>query len=111
MKISSPLLATAAAVLVLNLTGCASKMIGVQAGAERVSLAEVIQVASCKLISKNTVTVMAKMGFIVRDAAEVEENLYQFARNDAVDAGADTVVKGESTALGSRVFSLYKCRP
>jgi Domain of unknown function (DUF4156) len=111
MKFSRATFPITAAVLVLNLTGCASKMIGVHAGAERVSLAEANQVASCKLISKNTVTVMAKMGFIVRDAAEVEENLYQFARNDAVDAGADTVVKGESTALGSRVFALYKCRP
>ncbi|MGZ8256789.1 MAG: DUF4156 domain-containing protein [Gallionella sp.] len=111
MKFSTPLLAISSAALLLNLTGCASKMIGVHAGSERVSLAEVNQVASCKLISKNTVTVMAKMGFIVRDAAEVEDNLYQLARNDAVDAGADTVVKGESTALGSRVFSLYKCRP
>ncbi|MDH2918964.1 MAG: DUF4156 domain-containing protein [Sideroxydans sp.] len=111
MKFSSTILPITAAVLVLSLTGCASKLIGVQAGAERVSLAEANQVASCKLISKNTVSVLAKMGFIVRDAAEVEENLYQLARNDAVDAGADTVVKGESTALGSRTFSLYKCRP
>ena len=111
MKFSTTMLAITAAVLLVNLTGCASKMIGVHAGAERVSLAEANQIASCQLISKNTVSVMAKMGFIVRDAAEVEENLYQLARNDAVDAGADTVVKGESTALGSRVFSLYKCRP
>ena len=111
MKFSTAILPITAVILVLNLTGCASKMIGVHAGAERVSLAEANQVASCKLISKNTVSVMAKMGFIVRDAKDVEANLYQIARNDAVDAGADTVVKGESSALGSRIFAIYKCRP
>ena len=111
MRFSKPMLVITASVLLLNLTGCASKMIGVHAAAERVSLAEANQVASCKLISKNSVTVLAKVGFIVRDTTEVEENLYQLARNDAVDAGADTVVKGESTTFGTRIFSLYKCRP
>ncbi len=110
MRFSKAILVITAGVL-LNLSGCASQMIGVHAGAERVSLANANQVASCKFISKNTVTVMAKIGFIVRDADEVEENLYQLARNDAVDAGADTVVKGESVAFGSRTFALYKCRP
>ena len=41
----------------------------------------------------------------------VEDNLYQLARNNAVDAGADTLVKGESKKFGERSFGMYKCRP
>jgi len=97
--------------LLFCVNGCASKMIGVHEGAERVSIADANQVASCQLKSKNTVSVLAKVGFITRSADEVEANLTQLAINDAVDAGADTVVKGESPAFGSRAYTLYKCRP
>ena len=40
-----------------------------------------------------------------------EANLSQVARNEAVDAGADTVVKGDSPEFGKRTFKLYKCQP
>lgn len=105
------LVMTAIVPLIVGVSGCASKMIGVRAGTERVSIAEANQVGSCLLKGKNTVSVLAKVGFVVRDAEDVEANLYQLALNDAVDAGADTIVKGESPAYGSRTFALYKCRP
>lgn len=87
--------------------GCASKFIGVREGADRVSLADANQVAACQSKGKVTISIFAKG----RAADEVEANMYQMARNDAVDAGADTVVKGESTEFGRRTFSLYQCRP
>jgi hypothetical protein len=55
--------------------------------------------------------VLAKVGIILRYEEDVEENLYQLARNNAVDAGADTLVKGESKEFGKRMFEMYKCRP
>jgi hypothetical protein len=112
MKIlQTMLVALVLVLLTLGVSGCASKMIGVHDGAERVSIADANQVANCQLKSKNTVTVLAKIGFITRSADDVEANLTQLAINDAVDAGADTVVKGESTTFGTRTFTLYKCRP
>lgn len=94
--------------LVAGASGCAHNIfIGVREGAERVSLAEANQVAGCQSKGGITISVFAK-GRIEKD---VEANMYQMARNSAVDAGADTVVKGESPEFGKRNFSFYKCRP
>lgn len=94
--------------LFAGLSGCANNIfIGVREGADRVSLAEANQVGSCQSKGAVTISVFAK-GRIEKD---VEANMYQMARNDAVDEGADTVVKGESPEFGKRTFQLYKCRP
>ena len=112
MQLSRGMFAIVAIVpLLAGLNGCASSLIGVREGAERVSLADANQVASCQSKGKITVSVFAKMGVITRADEDVEANLYQLARNNAVDAGADTVVKGESPEFGKRTFSMYKCRP
>jgi len=97
--------------LLAGFSGCASSLIGVHPGAERVSLANSNQVAACQSKGKTTVSVLTVVGFINRSAEDVEDNLYQLARNDAVDAGADTLVKGESKEFGKRTFEMYKCRP
>jgi len=93
------------------LGGCTSMMIGERAGSDRVSLADANQVGSCKSMGKTIVSVVAKVGFIKRLEEAVEADLYQLARNNAVDAGADTLVKGESKEFGQRTFGMYKCRP
>jgi Domain of unknown function (DUF4156) len=98
--------------LIVGLSGCASSMIPVRDGSDRVSLADADQVGSCKSLGKTTVSVLAKVGiFMTRSAEDVEANLLQLARNDAVDDGADTLVKGDSQEFGKRTFSIYKCRP
>jgi hypothetical protein len=97
--------------LIAGSSGCASRMIGVHEGADRVSLADANQVGGCTSKGKTIVSVLAKVGFLNRNAEDVEANLYQLALNDAVDAGADTVVKGESQEFGKRTFEMYKCRP
>jgi hypothetical protein len=97
--------------LVAGSSGCASSMIGVHKGADRVSLADANQVSGCQSKGKTIVSVLPKIGFIKRNDEDVEANLFQMARNDAVDAGADTVVKGESEEFGKRTFEMYKCRP
>lgn len=96
--------------LIAGLNGCASSLIGEREGVEKVSLADANQVAGCNLKGTRTISVLAKIGFFNRNAKDVEANLYQIARNDAVDIGADTVVKGESQEFGKRTFEMYKCR-
>jgi hypothetical protein len=93
--------------LTAGLNGCGSIFIGVHEGADRVSLADANQVGNCQSKGGVTISIFAK-GRVEKD---VEANMYQMARNDAADAGADTVVKGESPELGKRTFQLYKCRP
>lgn len=114
MKFSKGMLVIAAIVpLLAGLNGCASRIIGVREGADRVSLADANQVADCQSKGKVTISIFAKAGItgITRSEQEVEANMYQMARNHAVDVGADTVVKGESPEFGKRTFSTYKCRP
>jgi len=112
MKLSKGILVTAIAMpLLAVLSGCPSSLIGVREGSERVSLADAKQVAACQSKGKINVSVLARIGLTDRDAEDVENNLYQLARNNAVDSGADTLVKGESTEFGKRTFEMFKCRP
>jgi hypothetical protein len=112
MKISKKILVIAVIVpLMAGISGCASSLIGVRAGAERVSLADANQVGACQSKGKTIVSVLTVVGFINRSEEDVEANLFQLARNNAVDAGADTLVKGESAVYGKRTFEMFKCRP
>jgi hypothetical protein len=94
-----------------SLGGCASDLIEVKPGSRQVTLAEQDQVANCQAKGEITVSVLAKVGFISRSVEDVDANLLQLARNGAVDAGGDTVVKGARPQLGTRTFAIYKCRP
>lgn len=112
MKISNKILVTTVLMAAIaGTSGCASSLIGVREGADRVSMADAKQVTGCQSKGKTIVTVLSKIGFITRSEEDIEANLYQLARNNAVDAGADTLVKGESTAFGKRTFEMFKCRP
>jgi hypothetical protein len=112
MQLSKGMLVIAVVLpLIAGLSGCASSLIGVHQGADRVSLADANQVGGCQSKGKTIVSVLAKIGFINRIDEVVEADLYQLARNDAADAGADTLVKGESQEFGKRTFEIYKCRP
>jgi hypothetical protein len=111
MHFSKGVLVTGAIVSLLVASGCASTIIGSREGVDRVSLADANQVASCQPKGEEIMSVLAKILFLPRSAEDVEANLYQVARNYAVDHGADTVVKGESKEFGTRTFAFYKCRP
>ncbi len=92
-------------------SACSSVIIGEKTGSDHVSLANPDQVKNCQSKGKINVSVIAKIGILPRSEEDVESNLYQMARNNAVDNGADTLVKGESPELGKRQFEMYKCRP
>jgi hypothetical protein len=100
----------ALATLIAGLAGCASKMVDVRPGSEQVALTEASQIGSCQSKGKVTVSVLSEVWFVTRGPESVEANLLQLARNAAVDAGGDTVVKGSSMEYGKRTFELYKCR-
>ena len=93
------------------LAGCASNLIDVRPGSGTIQLAKPNQVEGCESKGKIDVSVLAKVGFISRSYDDVEADLLQLARNGAVDAGGDTVVKGPSTEYGRRTYLIYKCRP
>ncbi len=96
--------------LVAGLTGCASSMIGERVGAEQIVLAKETEVAKCKSLGRSTLSVLSSLGPITRNAEAVEENLLQMARNEAVDKGGDTVVKGNSMEYGKRSYEVFKCK-
>ena len=100
------------ALLAFSLAGCAgSELIKVRPGSDKVVLANPGQVSGCQSRGKVTVSVLAKVGFVTRSVTDIDANLLQLARNAAIDAGGDTVVKGARPKLGKRTFSIYKCRP
>ncbi len=93
-----------------GLTGCASKLIGERIGAEQVVLAKDTDVAKCKSLGRSTLSVLSSVGPLTRSAEAVEENLLQMARNEAIDKGGDTVVKGNSLEYGKRSYEVFKCK-
>lgn len=92
------------------LSGCSSTLIGEHLGADQVVLAQEADVSDCKPLGQTTVQVLAGVGPISRGNEAVEDNLAQMARNDAVDKGANTIVKGNSLEFGKRTFAMYRCK-
>ncbi len=97
--------------LITGICGCASDLIEVRNGSDRVTLADVSQIGNCQSKGEITVSVLAEVGFIRRSVEAVETNLLQLARNGAIDAGGDTVIRGISPEFGKRTFAIYKCQP
>jgi hypothetical protein len=96
--------------LVYALSGCSSAFIDKRVGAELVNVADASKVANCQSKGKVTINVVSKVGFVNRSVEAVDENLLQMARNGAIDAGGDTIVKGERADVGTQTFAIYKCR-
>ncbi|MBX9872749.1 MAG: DUF4156 domain-containing protein [Burkholderiaceae bacterium] len=94
----------------LLLGGCSSTMIGERLGADQVVLADATQVSKCRSLGRTTLSVLSSLGPITRSAEAVEDNLLQMARNEAVDKGGDTVVKGASMEYGKRSYEIFKCK-
>ncbi|MDP3699333.1 MAG: DUF4156 domain-containing protein [Hylemonella sp.] len=111
MQFSKKMMGLAAlGLLAASLSGCASKLIGERIGADQVVLAKESEVANCKSLGRSTLSVLSTLGPITRSAEAVEDNLLQMARNEAIDKGGDTVVKGNSLEYGKRSFEVFKCK-
>ena len=98
------------AMAALLLGGCSSTLIGERIGADQVVLADATQVSKCKSLGRTTLSVLSSLGPITRSAEAVEDNLLQMARNEAVDKGGDTVVRGASMEYGKRSYEIFKCK-
>ncbi len=111
MQFSKNLMRLAAlGLLAAGLSGCASKLIGERIGADQVVLAKESEVAKCKSLGRSTLSVLSSVGPLTRSAEAVEDNLLQMARNEAIDKGGDTVVKGNSLEYGKRSYEVFKCK-
>lgn len=111
MQLLKNLMSTLAlGLLAAGLSGCASSMIGERVGADQVVLAKDTEVTKCKSLGRSTLSVLSSLGPITRSAEAVEENLLQMARNEAIDRGGDTVVKGNSLEYGKRSYEVFKCK-
>lgn len=95
--------------LAIGLGGCSSTFISERPLAWQVTLASPKEVATCASKGGVQVTAAAYLWFYRRDDAAVEQDLLRLARNAAIDAGGDTIVKGDSPKPGTRDFSIYRC--
>jgi len=91
------------------LSGCASHFIEVKKGSEQIVIVDADKISGCELKGKVNVSVLSKIGFITRNKEDVEANLDQLARNNALDMQGNTIVKLDSSEFGRRNFSIYKC--
>jgi hypothetical protein len=110
MPISFKGLVVMSLVSTVLLSGCASTLIEKKVGSEGVAVVDANKVSGCESKGRMTASVLAKVWFINRGKESVEQNLLQMARNSAVEANADTIVKGESKVFGERTYFFYKCR-
>ncbi len=67
------------------------------------------RVANCHLLSKTTVSVADRLGFINRVQSDVESDLKTLAMNQAVSQGGDTVSALTAATNGNQTFGIYKC--
>jgi hypothetical protein len=102
----SVLIITTIISLTFGLGGCASSLIGVREGAERVSLANANRVAACQ--SKGSDRQRAYRRWLYQSQEDVEANLYQLGTKCCRWRYPR---EGESTAFGKRTFEMFKCRP
>ena len=106
MKPSITLVCLSAALL----CGCANSFLKPIKGSERVLLLNANQVTHCKSLGKISVNVVTKVGLYTRDAEAVEANLLQLGQNNAIELGADSLVKDITPEFGKQVFAVYKCK-
>ena len=92
------------------LSGCASHFIEVKKGSDQIVIVGADKISGCELKGKVNVSVLSKIGFITRNKEDVEANLDQLARNNALEMQGNTIVKLNSSEFGRRDFSIYKCK-
>lgn len=95
--------------LIFPVVMTACTWVKVSPSAEKVRLLETHQVVGCKKLGKTTTSVLAKVGFVARNKATVEEELASLARNSAADMGGDTIVPVSKVVEGEQSFAVYNC--
>ncbi|MGD8378406.1 MAG: DUF4156 domain-containing protein [Gammaproteobacteria bacterium] len=101
-----PRLAMSFAALAL-LGGCSWVEVQPQAGDIVVLSQE--RVADCKYLGKVDVSVLSRVMGMDRLDSDVENDLENLARNNALDMGGDTVSPLSKARNGKQTFGIYKC--
>jgi len=78
--------------------------------ADRVSVAKLSDVETCKQLGKATVSVIDKVWFYSRDTKKVSAELELLGLNSAAEMGGDTIVPISQIIEGERVYNVYRCK-
>lgn len=97
------------AAVVLVLSACT--WVEPTAQGEKVRVLSAEEVTKCKKVGQTTVSLLAKLAGIERNAQKVQEELNILARNSAVELDGDTVVPISPVEDGKQTFAVYRCMP
>lgn len=97
------------AAVVLVLSACT--WVEPTAQGEKVRVLSAEEVTKCKKVGQTTVSLLAKLAGIERNAQKVQEELNILARNSAVELDGDTVVPISPVEDGKQTFAVYRCVP
>ena len=74
-----------------------------------VMLVKGTHVEHCQRLGATTTSVKYRIGPITRPESKVTEELVTLAKNEAADAGGDSIVARGPMQEGSMTFDIYKC--
>lgn len=97
------------AVLAFVLSACT--WVEPTAQGEKVRVLTAEEVTKCKKVGQTTVSLLAKLAGIERNAQKVQDELNILARNSAVELDGDTVVPISAVEDGKQTFAVYRCVP
>ncbi len=98
-----------AALLATAFGGCTWVTPSPDAQAANIRVLDSTSVAHCQLLTKNQLTVDAKLGVLERDPSDVSHDLQTMAINQAASVGADAVAADGPAKEGKQVWGLYRC--
>lgn len=94
-------------VLMFGISGCS--WVELTPEGNRVRILNASEVSSCSELGTTTVSLLAKVAGIDRDAEKVQQELNTLARNSAGKFGGDVVVPITEAANGEQSFRIYQC--
>ena len=78
---------------------------------KNVAVVNGVQVAQCRLVGKADLSVPDKLGTLQRVPDDMENDLQTLARNQAINAGGDTVAPLSVQDGGKQSWGYYACGP
>ncbi|HEV2110601.1 MAG TPA: DUF4156 domain-containing protein [Gammaproteobacteria bacterium] len=78
---------------------------------KNVAVVNGVQVAQCRLVGKADLSVPDKLGSLQRVPDDMENDLQTLAKNQAVNAGGDTVAPLSVQDGGKQSWGYYACGP
>jgi hypothetical protein len=76
---------------------------------EEVRVVSAAETVGCKKIGQTTVSLLAKVAGIERNAKKVATELQTLGRNSGAEMGGDTIVAVSGITDGEQSFDVYRC--